>query len=226
MSNLVDRLRNDGSGYHEKTIDVLNDPNKRYRTLYFENLVDVRLCTKNGNTTLRNVWSQLFTGEDVHCSTSTRKHLIHETADLGILEPGGARVNFFRKHSYRVAVKRDPIDRALSAAKYLCKVRLGIEDPDITLVEELLSIASSEVDHHFLPQTYWMGSINLYDEVYDLQTLNVMIEWLEQDFDYKYPVTVKMHNVSSKSINVSHLSDSTIKRLYKMYEIDYDNGWY
>lgn len=223
MSNLVDRLGNDGSGYHEKTIDVLNDSNKRYRTLYFENLVDVRLCTKNGNTTLRNVWSQLSTGEDVHCSTSTRKHLIHEAADLGILEPG---VNFFRKNSYRVAVKRDPIDRALSAAKYLCKVRLGINEPSLELIEELLSIASPEVDHHFLSQTYWMGGSHVYDEVFDLQHLNIMIEWLERDFPYKYPVTVKMHNVSSKTINISHLSDSTIKRLYKMYEIDYDNGWY
>jgi hypothetical protein len=59
---LIDAIKmQDGS----KTLEVLNDPHKKYRTLYFENNVDVRLCTKNGNTTLRSVWSQLYHGMTV-----------------------------------------------------------------------------------------------------------------------------------------------------------------
>lgn len=222
MSNLIDRLKNDGTGRHEHTKEVLKYPSIKYRTLYFENLVDVRTCSKNGGTTLRAVWSELFTGEKDQCTTSIRKHIYEKNLSSGLIEPGWL---MFRKYSYKVAVKRDPIERALSTAKYLCKARLGV-DPTLELVEEFLSIASPDIDQHFLSQTFWMGTPDLYDEVYDLQDLDVMIEWLEQDFDYQYPVTAKVYNQTTKEISISHLSDDTIKRLYKMYEIDYDNGWY
>jgi hypothetical protein len=220
--NVIDLFNNDVSGYKEKTKIILNDKKKGYRTLYFDNLVDVRLCNKNGNTSLRKVWSQLYKGDETGCSRETRKYFYEMYLKKGFIE---SNEYMFRKNSYRIAVKRDPIERAISAAKHLCKIRLCLE-PNISLIEDILSIASPTIDYHFLSQTHWMGNINLYHNVYDLQDLNSMVEWIENDSKYQYPLKIKKYNISDSTIGKNDISNNIIKMLYKMYEIDYDNGWY
>ena len=223
--SIIEELRTSDKflSFRQKTEKELKDPFKAYRTLYFENLVDVRLCKKNGSTTLRRIWAQLYYNADFLCTVYTRKSLYEENSKLGLIEN---HEYLFRKGSYRIAVKRDPVKRALSTAKYILKNGLEIVDPSIDMIEELIVNASEKVDHHFLPQTYWLGSALDYDEVYDMNDLNKLIRWLEKDYPYKGRVFDVYSNVSSKKITPDDLSPKTIERIRDMYEVDYKNGWF
>ena len=217
---IIDAIKmQDGS----KTLEVLNDPHKKYRTLYFENNVDVRLCTKNGNTTLRSVWSQLYHGSTVNCTTGVRKALYEKYKEIDTIDND---LYILRKNSYRIAVKRDPIERSLSAAKEVLKQRLNILDPSLDMIEELLLNCDSNLDHHFLSQTYWMGNAYDYDEVYDVQDLENLVKWLECDYNYPFKITDSHMNKSPSNIKVIDLSNKVIDKVYKTYEIDYRNGWF
>lgn len=217
---IIDDIKMNG---YEKTTEVLNDPYKKYRTLYFENNVDVRLCTKNGNTTLRSIWSQLNYNTTENCYTNLRKALYEKNREIDNIED----VNYiFRRNSYRIAVKRDPIERALSASKEVLKQRLNILDPTLEIIEELLLNCDPNIDHHFLSQSYWMGIAYDYDEIYDIQDLDKLVRWLEEDYNYPYKITDNHMNKSTSKIKVSDLSRSVIDKVYETYEIDYRNGWF
>lgn len=217
-----------------RTVDLINDPFKKYRTLYFANNIDVRLCPKNANTTLRSVWSQLNCNSIENCSVGTRRELFERNLQIGNIDD----VNYiFRKNSYRIAVKRNPIERALSAAKEVLKQELSIEDPSLENIEELLSIFHSDrsivsengligLNHHFFSQTYSMGTVYDYDEVYDIQDVDKLVKWLEDDYMYPFKVTNTRLNRSLNKIKVTDLSSAVRERIYNMYEIDYKNGWY
>ncbi len=217
---LIDNIKMDGG---LKTIEVLSDPYKKYRTLYFGNNVDVRLCTKNGNTTLRSIWSQLNYNTTENCYTNLRKALYEKNREIDNIED----VNYiFRRNSYRIAVKRDPIERALSASKEVLKQRLNMLDPPLETVEELLLNCDPNLDHHFLSQTYWMGNAYDYDEIYDVQDLDKLVKWLEEDYNYPYRISDNHMNKSPSKIKVVDLSRKVIDHVYKTYEIDYRNGWF
>lgn len=228
--NIVDRLRNDNTGLYVKANKVLKEGLEhdifKYRTLYFENLIDVRTCNKNGGTTLQSIWAQLYTGNSGE-TFKQRRQLIQKAYYINYQNNNiECEKLMFRKNSYKIGIKRDPIDRALSAAKHVYKTRLNITNPSLEQIEELLNVASPTIDRHFLSQTFLMGgNVNIYDKIYDLQNLNFLIEWLENNYNYPHSIQEKIYNSSPKGINVSDLSEKTTKKLFKIYEIDYDNGW-
>ena len=223
MSTLIDLLNNDKTGEVEKAIILATDPFKRYRTLYFDNNIDVRLCPKNANTTLKHVFCQLHYNKDIDIGTFLRKSLYEDHLSKDLIEDGEF---LFRKDSYRIAVKRDPIERALSSAKYILKTRLNISNPSIDMIEELLNNSVFETDFHFLPQTFWMGPLDLYNKIYSVHQVKDMIEYLQDDYIWLGEIKDTYKNVSDATIKVKDLSDSTIERWMNIYKIDYDNGWY
>jgi hypothetical protein len=143
----------------------------------------------------------------------------------------------FRKDSYRIAVKRNPIERALSAAKEVMRSSFNILDPSIDTIEEFFLsfnlnvekyIISDKIEfnYHFLSQTYIMGNAQNYDKIYDIQDLGKLVKWLEEDYDYPYKITNRHLNKSKSILKASDLSQQVIDKLYKTYEIDYRNGWF
>jgi hypothetical protein len=193
------------------------------------------LCHKNGNTTLKSIWSQLYYNvEDYHLTIPRRlelqkKNKLSSNIDIDRYE--------FRKDSYRIAVKRDPIERALSAAKEAIGASFYVYDPSIDIIEEFflnfdLNVEkyilsnSIEFNYHFLSQTFSMGVASDYDKVYDIRDLDKLVRWLEETSDYPYKITNNHLNKSKSALVVSDLSQQVIDKLYKTYEIDYKNGWF
>jgi hypothetical protein len=220
VSNLIDRLYSFNSK-NVKSQKLKNGPQKIYNTLYFENLVDFRLCPKNASRTVRGFYCQLMFNEDKNLSSSERENeYLKNIKYIRSNDPF-----LFRKSSYKICVKRDPVERALSATKYILKNRLNIIDPTIDDVEEVLDNISIDLDFFFHSQTFWMGSYENYDDVYDIQELDLLVKWLVNDYNY-YGVKIEKKNVSKSNIRSEDLSFNILTKVKKFYEIDYDNGWY
>lgn len=205
------------------------------RTLYFENNVDVRLCHKNGNTTLKSIWSQLYYNvEDHHLTIPNREQLRENNRLNGNIEDDKYG---FRKNSYRIAVKRDPIERALSAAKEVIGATFHIHDPSIDTIEEFFLnfdlnvneyVLSDNIrfNYHFLSQTWSMGTSSYYDKIYDVRDLDQLVKSLEEDYNYPYKITNRYLNRARSAMKISDLSKQVIDKVYETYEIDYRNGWF
>jgi len=228
MSNIIDIMYEKTPEITKESNDIRDNPLKGYRTLYFDNKIDIRLCPKNANTSLKYAYSLLQYNIDSHFGFSKRKFmydLLMEKKEID--EKSGLLL--FRYNSYKIALKRDPIDRALSAVKYLLETRLNIIEPSIELIEEFLiniNLEINEVDHHLLPQTFWMGNSNVYDKIYYVKEFKNMIEYLQDNYIWFDRIDNIHKNPSKNKLNTNALSDNTIKKLKKIYEIDYDNGWY
>lgn len=214
--------------------------------LYFNNDIDVRLCLKNGFTSLRWLWANIH-----------KEHLLASYSDApnymqdGVFKPAGCstvvRYNEamkfqdiwdipFRRNSYRIAVKRDPVERFLSTVSYLDKVNMydkdnplkkkyiWLEDIDKSDIDKVLNAFDNQTlrDEHFFSQSYFMGHPNDYDKVYYLSELDQLIEWLCKKCHYVY--TPVKFNQSSEDYPT--LTDAQQMRIIKMYAKDYANGWY
>tara|TARA_R110000868_G_scaffold6741_1_gene37691 strand:+ start:57 stop:728 length:672 start_codon:yes stop_codon:yes gene_type:complete len=223
MSTLIDKLNTDNTGEVEKAISVYTDSFKRYRTLYFDNNIDIRLCPKNANTSIKHIFCQLHYNTDIGANTSLRKSLYEGQSHLGTIVDSEF---LFRIGSYKIAVKRDPIERVLSSAKYILKTRLNIINPSIDMIEELLNTADDKTDFHFLSQTFWMGTPDLYDKVYGIHQTEDMIEYLQDNYIWLGKIGDTYKNISDSTIQVKDLAISTINKWKDFYKIDYDNGWY
>ena len=146
----------------------------------------------------------------------------------------------FRRNSFKVAIKRDPVERFISAVTYMQKqipddvykvTRLLSETVDyrkLTLEEILIGVEEGWInDIHLVPQFYYFGKYNQYDKVYSLEETGDFIKFL---INYKpHPVL----NNNKRYLNI-HLNKTTPieissylkNRIKKLYEQDYDEGWY
>lgn len=204
------------------TVKYMMDPYKKWRTLYFDNNIDIRLCPKNANTTLKHIYSQLHLNQDINITTHQRCLLYQNQLIANTIDRDSKFL--FRKKSYKIAIKRNPIERALSSAKYIFKTKLNIEDPDIELVEEMLLEVNHKNDFHFLPQAFFMGTPEMYNAVYDIHSLDNMIEYLSE-YKWNGKITLSDKNVSESKIQISDLSDEVINRWKQIFKIDYELGW-
>jgi len=214
--------------------------------LYFNNDIDVRLCLKNGFTSLRWLWSNVYKEQllnnylDAHlfikdgimrpngCSTVVRYNEAMKFQDIWDIP--------FRRNSYRIAIKRDPIERFLSTVNYLDKVNMydkdnpfkkkyiSLEDVDRSDINKVLDAFDNQTlrDEHFFSQSYFMGHPNDYDKVYYLSELDELIQWLCKKCNYVY-IPVKF-NQSEGDYPI--LTSEQQLRIIKMYAKDYANGWY
>lgn len=158
----------------------------------------------------------------------------------------------FRPNSIRVAVKRDPVERFVSTLKYLNDIPpdnygefKGVykstplfADPvfyDKMTVDEILTGLEEKTIHnlHWTPQSYWMGNESKYDKIFYLKDTKVLLHMImkhnkDRRIQTLYDLVVNIHQNKStektKQRNVE-LTDSQIKRVKKIYEEDYDNGW-
>lgn len=226
--------------------------------------IDIRLCLKNGYTTLRTawVWSKAnpslnsmkksfdseFPGEDFHLDIFKRKGGIHCDGvgstnyryALAMLAQDIYDIPF-RRNSYRIAIKRDPIKRFLSTLEYLEKVKnherysanekkhyIDLTNLDITNVNHIIECLDNGKlrDEHFFPQSYFMGHRDQYHKVYDIQDLNILLQEIES---WGVVMDLKLSDLKENSSPYKHkitLTPEQEARIIKLYAQDYANGWY
>jgi len=195
--------------------------------LYFPNNIDVRLCPKNGMSSIKEVF-RIHKQHDQYVGRSYRYEKVQKFSDQFDLP--------FRKNSFRIAVRRDPLDRFKSACEYIMRERvehlkLGRNDlPDISSdIEKVITdIECGDIkNNHFYTQTWYMGKPEDYDMVVHISELNKLIIFLNEACELKIPadrLDIK-HNVSKLKLYNDGLTRIQELRVKKLFEKDYKNGW-
>ena len=196
--------------------------------LYFNNDIDVRLCLKNGSITLQKAWALI---NQTSVSTTEQRHNII-TTEQDVLNPP------FRLGSYRIAIKRNPIERFVSTITMMSSdtwtdrymnsswnknLKELIDINDISKTIENLK-ANKIKDQHFMSQTHYMGKSSDYDKVYYLHELPDLLKWLEKKTKTSTSISDLWENRTlSKHINLTETEKLKILNLYNM---DCVNGWH
>lgn len=196
--------------------------------LYFPNNVDVRLCPKNGMSSLKEL-HRLYRGVDEYIGRVDRLTKVREHGDQFDIP--------FRKGSYRIAVRRDPIVRFRSACEYIVVnqaeyIRQGRIDElpsmDLELDSVLDKIEEGTLkNNHFYTQSWYMGKPEDYDMVVYIDELSRLMVFLNDAADLGFDEEMlNIHdNKSQLKVYNSILTDSQRLRIKALYRKDYDNGW-
>lgn len=195
--------------------------------LYFPNNIDVRLCPKNGMSSIKEMF-RIHRGHQEYVGRSYRYEKVKQFGDQFDLP--------FRKGSYRIAVRRDPLDRFKSACEYIMReraqhIRDGRDDlPEISSnIEEVIgSIETGSVkNNHFYTQSWYMGNPDNYDMVVHINELDKLLSFINEASELGLTddqINIKM-NVSRLKLYNDGLTRIQQLRVKKLYEKDYKNGW-
>ena len=218
--------------------------------LYFNNDIDVRLASKNGHQTLicfylayLNDSSNIYVANDFNFDGSffdlTHRLNQYNRSGVRVLREGSF-VDFpFRKNSYRIAIKRDPVDRFLSAFNHLKVIQKDdrirkntwgeLQNKYYNSIDDIISCLEDNIlfDAHFLSQTVWLGSSKDYSKLYYSKDIQQLLLFLHSKVRSKVPI----EDINNIKINVSRYEKTTLtynqkSRIMKLYEDDYENGWY
>lgn len=220
--------------------------------LYFPNNLDVRLCPKNGITSLKYALKYILEGKEEATSITATKSWRKEQ-----IKQNGYRDDLpYRENSYRLAISRDPVRRFLSAAEYLNiewakQVNHLGEDyllrPDLTeddfrdigqfseaepipnnLDELIEAVSCGDITNtHFYSQTYYLGARGQYDRIYKMSNFTDCLEFIRRRSDSSKSIDKLRANRTHGKIygTVDDLTQDQKKRIMKIYEVDYDYGW-
>lgn len=226
--------------------------NSRDNVLYFNNNIDVRLCPKNGISTLK--WA-LWHTYDMDISKNrvfagrcgTKNHRIEEIRKHGLSEELP-----FRANSTRICVVRDPIERFMSAAEYLklqwvanasilegsdlnhedkTQAYTAMSEIDIlpdNIDEVIEGVHTGEIDNsHFWLQSYYLGNRSQYDHIFKFSQFGQFMTWLQNECKSPKSLNKIVTNQTSGLYYgvVSNLTEDQKRRIMKIYEEDYDYGW-
>lgn len=196
--------------------------------LYFPNNVDVRLCPKNGMSSIKEIF-RLHKGHDEYVGRSYRYKYVKDYADQFDLP--------FRKGSYRIAVRRDPIDRFKSACEYIMRERVthikngrGNDLPEISNdLEQVIGDmeAGYMKNNHFYTQSWYMGKPEDYDMVVHISELNKLFNFINEASELGLTpeqTNVRMNESKLKLYN-SGLTTVQKMRVKELYFKDFKNGW-
>lgn len=223
--------------------------------LYFPNDIDVRICPKNGMSTLK--WALLYV-DNLEISSNNPEALVHGTKRhrmQAIKEFGDRDYLPFRKDSVRVAVTRDPIKRFMSACEYIkteyTKVNEALDlesgkkeltsdelkrlesmsDVDIlpdSIDEIIEGVWSGDIHNtHFYTQTYYYGNRGQYDKIFKMKDFSSFLEWLRIQTGTKKKIDKIRANSTSGLYfgGADSLTEDQKKRIMRIYREDYDYGW-
>lgn len=196
--------------------------------LYFPNNIDVRMCPKNGMSTLKEL-HRFIRGVDEYIGRVERLNRVREYGDQFDIP--------FRKGSYRIAVRRDPVVRFRSACEYLIQnqaeyIRQGRADECPSLETELDLVLGRIEDgtlknNHFYTQTWYMGKPEDYDMVVYIDELSQLMVFLNEACDLGYSdekLDIRMNETKMKVYN-SIITNQQRRRIKQLYRKDYLNGW-
>lgn len=234
MSDLINHLRGNKPALR-KSRHMSRRLREHYNTLYFPNNIDVRLCPKVGCSSLKVLLGYINRddaqpvaefAQDYIKGNAARKRRFENLVDKNFISLDNNEFQF-RHKSLKIAVVRDPVERALSAIKYSYRMSMQIREPSYKQIVDALDNMELRDNSHFFSQTFCMGRYDQYDKVYRLSDLDKLVDFLlkeSSDFSQDYPFYKT--NVSSTTFTVNDLPDYTVKRIESLYSIDYENGWF
>tara|TARA_R110000868_G_scaffold282471_3_gene542748 strand:+ start:1768 stop:2457 length:690 start_codon:yes stop_codon:yes gene_type:complete len=220
---------------------------------YFNNDIDLRVCLKNAYTTMRTAWLwcgktdlrfkdedyqeilHRYTGHSGHGSSPSRYRECMKYQDIWNIP--------FRRGSYKIAIRRDPVERFKSAVSHLNRTRIhkdysseeGKEYIDLTHVtiddiDKVLDAMDNQLirDEHFFSQTYFMGMPNDYDKIYNLNEVGDLLKWVQKKCPPRLGVDITSlwANKTKDTESRITLTPEQTMRVIKFYAKDYANGWY
>jgi hypothetical protein len=196
--------------------------------LYFPNNIDVRLCPKNGMSTLKEL-QRHHTGHKEYIGRVERLTEVRKKGDQFDIP--------FRKGSYRIAVSRDPVSRFRSACEYIVTnqakhISAGRIHELPTLDSELDKVITKIEEgviknNHFYTQSWYMGYPSEYHMVVDIAQLSPLLLFINDAAGLKLPEE-KLHihdNKSGMRIYNTMMTPEQITRIKSLYHDDYENGW-
>ena len=224
----------------------------RDNVLYFNNNIDVRLCPKNGITTLKwALWHTYDMDISIHrhfaSRCGTKNFRVEEIRKHGLSEELP-----FRAQSTRVCVVRDPVERFMSSAEYLKlqwianasllegsdlsdtdKERAYVSMSEIDILpdsidEVIEGVRTGEIDNsHFWLQSYFLGNRSQYDHIFKFSQFGEFMTWLQNECKSPKTLNKIVTNQTSGLYygGVSNLTEDQKIRIMKMYQEDYDYGW-
>lgn len=212
---------------------------------YLPNNIDVRVCPKNGNTSLKAYVAHHIKKPRVLGKIKEgfyfKKNGPRSWREEQIIARGDIMDLPFRKGSTRYAVKRDPVKRFVSAVEMLqyqvdTSPSFYITNPSTRFrlfdsVTELLdAIDNNEVfDMHLMPQFHYMGHPDQYDRIWDLSELSSMIRFLNDAIGAEWEDRYDKHQWSFANTKIyritDHITEEDIERIKILYKADYDCGW-
>ena len=196
--------------------------------LYFNDDIDIRICLKNGSKTLLKAWAIINNTSSP--KPEHRYQFIMQNQNL--LDPP------FRPDSYRIAIKRDPVERFLSTVNMISLENWNDQWLDSKWNKNLKSLVDSNnisktienlktgkiKDHHFMSQTHYMGKSSDYDKVYYVHELPELLKWLEK----KTKITASISDLWVNKAIPKHNNLTEIEKLkiLNLYNMDCVNGWH
>lgn len=214
---------------------------------YLPNNIDIRICPKNGMSTLKQLiqrlWKQNGYGDSSGGDLKYGDTVGNYSWRYRQVQNYGSNFDLpFRKNSYRIAVRRDPIERFKSACSFIQLNRAyflqrsrELPELDEQIDEIVRKLDNGDLkDAHFYTQTWFMGKPEDYDMVVDLKEMSRLLEFLQQSCDIEDNVGINgrhfevrdMHfNRTSNKLISAMISDESMEKIYSLYEKDYINGW-
>ena len=211
--------------------------------LYFGDEIDFRLIPKNCSSTLKVFYSDLYNLEyrksnptNPHGYYPNRQTTMGQRARL-VRANGG----LWRDGALKFVVKRDPVERWLSAINFAILMRdyglyedfnnLEWIDKDVNdIAKEMREAGIDNIEEFSLTelfsQTYCAGNVNDYDHVFDIKDFDKCKALMEEILGDTLP---DIYATVSKDKSKWHLSDLTSKSIDDikvLYTKDYTNGWY
>lgn len=149
--------------------------------------------------------------------------------------PNSCFINFFRnwadedrkREVIKVAIKRDPIKRFLSAYIHTHNKTGWVlfRDHNYGIDEFIDKIKSGEYwNEHLQSQTWWMGNKENYDRVYDIKDTDECISFINKHLimDRNPRKFEFMKSYTEKP----EITRKQISKIEQLYIEDYENGWY
>ena len=193
---------------------------------YFGNNIDVRICPKNAMSTIKNVAHLLNIDHHDNKTTPAIWRVMNVIEKCDRINPP------FRKGTTRYAIKRDPLERFLSAYRFL-KMHHGVAmSIDETL--DKLETGEHKYEPHYMSQSFFMGYPEDYDKVYDIKDTITLLHILYKNREESTEI-VPEDLVVNLHVNMTHdqkhlggfeLEDEQINRVKTLYETDYRRGWH
>ena len=192
--------------------------------LYWPNNIDIRMCPKNGMSTLKEALRRALDQEHSQ-GLEYRNALVKRLGDQFDIP--------FRTGSVRIAIRRDPIDRFKSACEFIQQKRSwfiqhGKELPNISMqIGEVIDSLENQTlrNNHFYTQTWYMGVPEDYDMVFHISEMGKLLDFLQETCKIERDITQLHENKTSLKLYNDAISPEHMEKLYNFYNKDFRNGW-
>ena len=223
MTALLDFINRERELYpdHSRVFDYYSS----YNVVHFQGNVDIQIVPKNACSTIKSAYMMLHyaeTTQDDRWGLNERKRVSNTLREKGVLDAG----SLFRTGSERLAIYRDPVKRAISAAIFILHHRYKYNWDRInpSLVNQFLDQFDYTKDIHMSRQTYWLGKDkHFFDKIYNISDTQQLLERIQSKYDSFFrDITHLWVNSSKVVIPEEDIYPSLIDKIKLYYKADYD----